>query len=186
MQFGLDVWGKWHLNFSMKIFFDVPVYRLTKGKYESDQRAFIQREMSADGNRNVQEMYRRHPDVKRQAENHLWESYGGSWLFNEIIGFIRLFFLSDQIRGEYFHLQAKKIVRTRRKVFGPLGVEITAPRKTPQNSSNQEIFYHIRNFLSRAQNESELKKHYIDTSVLEYIGPHMDWNALLEEEFKTK
>jgi hypothetical protein len=170
----------------MKIFFDVPVYRLTKEKYESEQRAFIQREMSADGNRNVQEMYRRHPDVKRTTENHLWESYGGSWLFNEIIGFIRLFLLSDQIRGEYFHVKAKKVVRTSRKIFGPLGIEITAPRRIPQKSSNQKIFSHIRNFLSRAQNESELKKYYIDTSVLEYIGPHMNWNALLEEEFKTK
>jgi len=170
----------------MKIFFDVHVYRLTKEKYESDQRAFIQREMSADGDCNVQEMYRCHPDVKRQTENHLWKSYGGSWLFNEIVGFIRLFFLSEQIRGEYFHVEAKKVVRTRRKIFGPLGIEITAPRRIPKKSSNQEIFGHVRNYLSCAQNEGELKKYYIDTSVLEYIGPHLDWNALLEEGFKTK
>ncbi len=170
----------------MKIFFDVPVYRLTKGKYESEQCAFIQRGMSADGDRNVQEMYRRHPDIKRQTENHLWKVYGGNWLFNEIIGFIRLFFLSEQIRGEYFHVEAKKVVRTRRKVFGPLGIEITAPRGIPQKSSNREIFGHIRDFLSYAQKENELKKHHIDTSVLENVGPHIDWNALLEEEFKTK
>jgi hypothetical protein len=170
---------------SEKILFDVPVYRLTKKEYESQQDAYICKNIS-DGNYSVQEMYRRHPDVKRQAENHLWESYGGSWLFNEIIGFIRLFFLSDQIRGEYFRVKAKKIVRTRRKIFEPLGIEITAPRRIPQKSSNQEIFDHIKSFLSRAQNENELKKHYVDTSVLEYIGSHMDWNALLEEEFKTK
>jgi hypothetical protein len=166
----------------MKIIFDIPVYRLTKEKYESEQNLFIQREMS-EGGENVQKMYHRHPDVKRQDENRLWESYGGSWLFNEIIGFIRLFFLSEQIRGEYIHVEAKKIVRTRKKVFGPLGYEVTSPERVSAGSSNREIFNLILKYLKRAQNEKELKSRCVDTSVFKNIGPHTDWNALLAEQF---
>jgi len=71
MQFGLDVWSFWRLNFQMKVFFDIPIYRVTRGKYESEQRSFIQREMSADGDRNVQEMYRRNPAHKKFYEKPL-------------------------------------------------------------------------------------------------------------------
>ena len=43
------------------------------------------------------------------------KSYGGPWIFNEIVGYIRLHFMGNQVRGEYFAVQRKRIVRTRRK-----------------------------------------------------------------------
>ena len=169
----------------MKILFDVPVYRLTKEEYETQQDAYIDQNIS-DGNYYVQKMYRREPDVKRQTENYLWESYGGGWLFNEVIGFIRLFFLSTQIRGEYWPVTVKRIKRGRRKVFRPCGYEVTHGEKIPQGSSSQEIFNLILKFLARVNREKELKNCHIYTSLLKNIGMHMDWNALLEEQFRRK
>jgi hypothetical protein len=168
---------------SQKILFDVPVYRLSREKYELQQTKFIERELKNSGGRYWEEACRRSPELKVQAEGHLWNIYGGSWLYNEIIGFIRLFFLSEQIRGEYYRVEAKKIIRTRRKVFRPLASEVTSPEKVSLGSSNQEIFGKIRNYLLRVQNEKELKKHYIDASVLENVGLHIDWSALLKEQF---
>ena len=74
-----------------KIFFDVPVYRLPKAKYEAQQDAYVQKIILV-GDRYVQENYRAHPEQKEYMERHLRGSYGGCWLFNEIIGFIRLYF----------------------------------------------------------------------------------------------
>ncbi len=171
---------------SSKILLDVPVYRVSKEKYELRQREFITKQLKLNAGQYGEEAYRRYPELKTQTESHLWNNYGGNWLYNEIIGFIRLFFLFNQVRGEYFSVEAKRIVRTRRKVFRPLGYEVTTPENISVGSSSHEIFDRIRIFLSRAQNEKELKKHFIDSSILENIGAHIDWNALLEEQFKTK
>jgi len=91
-----------------KVFFDVPVYRLSKEEYESQQKDFIQKELKQCGGKYAEEAYRRYPELKSKTESDLWENYGGCWLFNEIIGFIRLYFFFSEIRGEYWHTSAKK------------------------------------------------------------------------------
>ena len=168
------------MNFLMKIFFDVPIYRLAKGKYESDQRAFIQREMSADGDCNVQEMYRRNPAQKKDMENHFWEVYGGCWRFNEIIGFVRLHFFFTQIRGEYWRVTAKRIIKTRKKVFAYFAHKVTDEIEVPAESTNKMIYSLIQKYLTRAQRQRNLKNFYIDKSVFENVGPYIDWNALMK------
>jgi hypothetical protein len=162
----------------MKIFFDIPIYRLPQRKYESEQRSFIQREISAGGD-HVQEMYRQNPEQKEFMENHLGEIYGGCWRFNEIIGFIRLYFFFTQIRGEYWRVTAKRITRTRKKVFALFDHKVTYEEEIPTKSTNKEIFALIRRHLARAQSERHLKKFYIDESVFENVGPYIDWNALM-------
>lgn len=161
----------------MKVFFDIPIYRLTKEKYESEQNLFIRREMSKGGEI-VREMYRREPKQKKQMEQHLWKTYGGYWRFNEIIGFIRLHFFFTQIRGEYWRVTAKKIVRTRKKVFAFHDHKVTSEEEIPAESTNAEIFAHIQKYLVRAQNEHNLKQFYIDKSVFENVGQYVDWNGL--------
>jgi hypothetical protein len=176
----MDDWGNWRLNLYMKVFFDIPIYRVTRSKYESEQRSFIQREMLADGDRNVQEMHRRNPSHKKFMENHFWEIYGGCWRFNEIIGFIRLHFFFTQIRGEYWRVTAKRITRTRKKVFALFDHKVTLEKKVPARSTNRKIYSLIQKYLTRAQNERHLRKFYVDKSVFENVGPYIDWNALMK------
>ncbi len=171
---------------SQKVLFDVPVYRLTKEKYESQQTDFIEKEQKLCEGKYGEEAHRRYPELKIQTESHLWKNFGGNWLYNEIIGFVRLFFFFNEIRGEYFQVEAKRIVRTRRKSFLPIGYEETYPERIPQGSSNQQIFQLILKFLGRIQHEKKLKNRYVDTSILENIGPHVNWNALLEEQFSAR
>jgi hypothetical protein len=201
-QFGMDDRDEWRLNFKMKIkrkecdnlkstalvglekvFFDVPVYRLSKEEYESQQKDFIQKELKQCGGKYAEEAYRRYPELKSKTESDLWENYGGCWLFNEIIGFIRLYFFFSEIRGEYWHTSAQKIVRTRRKVFYPKGNDFGFGECIPHGSSNVEIYKHIGMFLDRVQMGKEFKRRYVDKSVLENIGKHINWNKLIEEQF---
>gem|GEM_PF-946308 len=181
LNFKMDDQGSYHLNFQMKIFFDVPVYRLTRNKYESEQRAFIQREMLADGDRNVQEMYRRDPAQKKFMENHFTRVYGGCWQFNEIIGFIRLYFFFSQIRGQYWRVRAKRITRTRKKLFDFFDHKVTFEEEVPEGSTNHQIYSLIQKYLARAQNEPRVKRFYVDISVLENVGPYIDWNTLMKK-----
>jgi len=173
--------GKWRLNSLMKTFFDIPVYRIPQEKYESEQNSFIQHEMS-EGGEIVQEMYRREPEQKTRMEQHLWKTYGGCWRFNEIIGFIRLHFFFTQIRGEYWRVTAKKIVRTRKKCFAFLDLKVTYEEEIPPGSTNAEVFALIQKYLARAQNERYVRKFFIDTSVFENIGPFVDWNGLRQSD----
>lgn len=111
-------------------------------------------------------------------EQHFLEIYGGHWRFNEIIGFIRLYFFFTQIRGEYWRVTAKKIMRTRKKLFTYSSHNVTIEEEIPAISTNAEIYALIQKYLVRAQNQNNLKKFHIDKSVFENIGPHVDWNGL--------
>jgi hypothetical protein len=170
-----------------EVFFDIPVYRLAKENYDSQRASFVQRELSGGGYY-VREMYRHDPNEKERWQLHFEENFGGDWLFNEIIGFIRLFFYGTQIRGEYWQVKAKgqqwggkskRIVKTRTKIFGLQDLKVTCEEEIPPGTSNHGIFQLVLKYLAHAQNERNLKRRYIDASLLEYIGPHIDWNALV-------
>ena len=165
-----------------KVFFDVPVYRLAKDEYELQQNEFVQKELKQSGGKYAEEAYRRYPELKVQTESHLWKSYGGCWLFNEIVGFIRLYFFFSEIRGEYWHTSAQRIVRTRRKIYNPIGIDFGFGERISHGSSNAEIYKRIGMFLRRVQKEKKFKERYVDKSVLENIGRHINWSGLLKDQ----
>lgn len=163
----------------MKVFFDIPVYRLAQGEYEAEQKAFIQQQIS-EGGAAFEEVCRRDQKQIKFWETHFLEIYGGGWRFNEIIGFIRLHFFFTQIRGEYWRVTAKKITRTRKKLFAFFDPKVTFEEEVPTGSTNAKIFALIQKYLARAQSERHLKKFYIDKSVFENVGPHIDWNGMMK------
>ena len=70
------------------------------------------------------------------------KSYGGAWLYNEIIGYIRLHFLETQVRGEYYAIRRQRIVKTRRKTLEFRTWKLAPEREIP-NSASTEIIYSI-------------------------------------------
>ena len=168
-----------------EILFDVPIYRLTKKEYESRQEASVEKDLSDDGPY-VEEMYRRNPAKRRLMKERFRMAYGGPWQFNEISGFIRLYFFFTQIRGEYWCIDSQRITRTRRKVFICLDHKVTYEEEVPKGASNEQIFQVILKYLTRAKAERRLKGRYLDTSVLERIGPHINWGALIPVNSNVK
>ena len=47
------------------------------------------------------EFYEKNPNNKIFFEEHLSNYFGGIWEYNEIIGYIKLYSIGNQIRGEY-------------------------------------------------------------------------------------
>lgn len=160
------------------VFFDVPVYRLPQREYESHREDYVQQNLSDDSSF-AENFSCGGPKKEEQWRSRFEEIYGGCWQFNEIIGFIRLFFYGTQIRGELWRVTAKKIVRTRTKVIALREPKVTYEEEIPFGSSDMQIFRLIMNYLKRAQNERFLRNRFIDTSVLEKIGTHVRWNLLL-------
>lgn len=151
----------------MDYFFDIPVYRLARNEYEARQEAYIQSMMFETKN----------PDRKMMMRDLHWTFYGGSWQFSEIIGYIRLHFLGTQIRGEWWRVDAKRVTRTRTKIFRYSGWKVVSEQEIPKGSTSKEIYRLILLYLQRAQKDRRLKRFYVDTSVFERIGPLVDWDA---------
>ena len=165
-----------------KYFYDVHVYRLSRERYYNDMDEYIKKHMYSGSPRHrkmMEDYYRKEPTQKNAAEERLRQSYGGAWEYNEIIGYIRLYFFGTQIRGEYWGVNSKRIVRTRKKTLEyktwKLATEIDLHRE-PDSSS---IFSKILEYLDRCQ--KKLKGRYIDTVSLKAIGSYVAWKSSDEE-----
>ena len=150
----------------MDYFFDIPVYRLTREKYDADQKAYIEKNLAGS---NFQ------GSTATTWETHFWQKYGGAWVFNEIIGFIRLHFLGSQIRGEWWRVGGKRIMRSRTRRFEFRDVKVVYEEAIPTAGTSQQIYEAILAYLKRAQEDKYLKRFHVDTSVFERIGPYVDW-----------
>jgi hypothetical protein len=160
-------------------FFDVPVYRLPEDRYYANRKRYVDGLMYGGTPAFAQsqrELYAEHPDLRIADEGRFSIYYGGAWDFNEIVGFIRLHFLGTQLRGELWMVNRKRIVRTRRKLFKYRTHKVVYETDIPPHASNQEIYEQVLKYLQRAA--KELRPRHIDTTMLETIGPFVDWNAL--------
>lgn len=155
--------------------FDVPVYRVSKERYERECAAHIAKEMSKP---RVVALVATNPAFAMHYKDRLWVAYGGAWLFNEIIGYIRLRRLGNQIRGEWWIVDAKRITRTRRKRFRYDHWKLAPEHRLPVNASNSEIWETILQYLEVCKRERVLKNRFVDTGYLERLGPHVDWRAV--------
>ena len=160
----------------MKYFFDIPVYRLPQSKYEAEQTAYITKMMSQEG----QNAFAHTPDRATIWRDHFFKRYGGAWQFNEAVGFIRLYFNGTQILGEWWSVDAKHLRRTRTKVFHRLHWKIADEMEIPTTSTSNEIYRLILSYIKRAHGQKALERFFVDTSVFERIGPHVDWKRAFQ------
>lgn len=165
-----------------KYILDLPVYRLEEDDYYRQREAFVERTMIPEGREDTEflrQHYAKNRDADARIRDHLARIYGGAWPYNEIIGFIQLHVFGTQIRGEYWGVDAKHIVRTRRKVFKWRTWKLAPEMDLPRNGSDAEIFGVIRAYVERCR--CELPTRVIDASALSGLGPHVRWNDWLRD-----
>jgi hypothetical protein len=144
----------------VKYFFDVPVYRIPAVQYNRERDAYIEANLNQNAG----------------IRDHLWNSYGGCWQFNEIIGYIRLHFVGTQVRGEYFGVNGKRIVRTRTLTFAHLTHKLVPEVEIAHPITSASILAAVKVYLDNCK--KELPRRYIDTELFEAIANHLDWHAL--------
>ena len=162
-------------------FADIPVYRLTQERYIGEMDSFVEKEIqtSFGCDKAAESFCTRYPNRVDAFRDDLCLTYG-VWDFNEIIGYIRLYFSGSQIRGEYWQMKGQKIRRTRRKIFerrtGKLAVEVDVPGQ----STDQVICELIRSYLAGCA--KELKGRHLDTSRFDATAPYVRWRDLLHQQ----
>ena len=163
----------------IRYFYDMPVYRLPKREYERKRHEYIENNLFPPDLWHRDELIARdkaNPNENLGFRDLCTKSYGGAWIFNEIVGYIRLHFMGNQVRGEYFAVQRKRIVRTRRKQFEFLDWNLVPEREIPKCSSSEEIYSIVLEYIEECRKEIKLR--FIDSSGLERIGPYINWKAL--------
>lgn len=152
---------------AISYFFDVPVYRLPEEAYYAARDLYVAEVM--DGTR-------RSAEADRAFKAHLEKGYGGPWTYNEIIGYIKLFFMGSQVRGEYFQVDAKRIVKTRTKTMWLVAHKLAPELEIPRAADSAEILAVIRRYLKNC--ERELPRRYVDLEMFDAIAPYVNWRQL--------
>lgn len=160
-------------------FFDVPVYRLGRESYYKQRKEKIDKDIRENFilGEFEKSFYERNPAQLETVRDHLAKSYGGCWEFNEIVGYIKLYFLGSQIRGEYFGVKAKKIMKSRTKNFEWKTFKLAPEISIDANASSKEIFEAVEAYIEDCKRE--LKGRFCDTRILKTLAPFVDWRALM-------
>jgi len=168
-------------------FYDIPVYRLPAKKYYAEMDQYIDTVLFPPDDPfsgALREMERKNQNANVAIRDHLYQSFGGPWQFNETIGFIRLHFFGSQIRGEYFAVKRKRIVRTRNKTLLFQTWKLAPEIDVPIDATSDVIFNAVLEYLSYCR--KELKGRHVDSALLEAIGPYVDWRRLFVDSLRRK
>lgn len=120
----------------------------------------------------------RAPDVFENTKHYFLKKYGG-WKYTQVIGWIRLFVLGRQMRGEYWFANAKRIYRDmikRKYEYGGKAFELSF---FPGEDSSTEIYHQTCKAIDRLKTEKPFKGRYIDTEAFMNIGAFINWRNLL-------
>ena len=161
---------------------DIPVYRLSSDEYYKQRSVYVDSMAKKYGSNLTSSdpvIAARLARTDEEFRRHLCKTYGGEWRYNEVIGYVRLHLLGSQVRGAYWRVDAKRIVRTRKKIIEePWDWKLAPETELPTKGSNNEIYLAILEHVEDCS--KELKKRYLDTEQLTTIGPYVDWRALFE------
>ena len=157
-----------------KYFFEIAVYRNSEDEFNSDlekaRKKHKERLSSELGILPETETYKRSVEA--------FTGQYGSWRYNQVIGWIRLYSLGTQIRGEYWFVKAKRIHRNMKdRYFFNHGKAFEI--NLSQHDSSEEIFLQVSNQLENLKQEKPFKGRHIDLEAFLTAGVYMNWRRLL-------
>ena len=152
---------------------DVPVYRLSPEQHEAAL------EKAAD--RFVGDIMD-NPSVPHHMVNSERQRFrhekAAPWLFNEVVGWVRVYALGTQIRGQTYFAVGKKLclapqkrrIRDRGKAF---------EKNFHPDDSNEDIGASVLAAVERLKRERLFKRRYIDVTCLLSQCQYFNWRRVL-------
>lgn len=163
----------------MKSFFDLPVYRLERDRYYKEREKYVDDlvfQVGSPDEAYFRERHKVNPRENDTIRDLFGVQYGGCWEFNEIIGYVRLHFLGNQVRGEYFTILRKRIRKTRTRQFAYSTWKLAPEVHIAEPYSSDDVSRAVAEYIDDCRRE--LPRRHIDTSVFDALAPHIDWGAL--------
>ncbi|SRR5258708_18950042 len=118
------------------------------------------------------------PHTFMVAEQYFLKTYG-DWRYTQAIGWIRLYILGTQIRGESWIVDAKHITREmNKKKFYHYGKAFELDFFLGEDSSS-EIFSQLCDTLANTVKDKPFKGRYLDLEAFQKIGPFINWREFI-------
>jgi len=154
-------------------FFSVPIYIKSENRYFEDRKNFIEQKLNTYKDYGVKIDNR-----KEVMADQLAREYGGGWRYNQIVGYVKLYFYGDQVRGDLYYQRGQRIRRVRRNRIEYKFTNILTGYPIKITCSSKDIFEIIMKSLDEVQNKDYLRDRFVDVSDLKVIGPHINWKDL--------
>jgi hypothetical protein len=118
------------------------------------------------------------PSTFAHAEIDFMRRYG-NWRYSQAIGWLRLYILGTQIRGETWFIDAKRITRTmKERKFSDFGKTFELEFKFEKISSI-DIYKAILLELEELIKEVPYKGHYLDLEAFYNLAPFVNWRQIM-------
>ena len=158
-----------------KLLFEIPVYRTTRERHAQERTRSIEAEVSRVWLSGVP----RQGEAFERMRNRLADEIG-AWRCGQIVGWIQVIALGEQLRGDYWWTVAKRMtVRSRGHRLDYWGKAFEL--YVPHHSSTEEIRGDLKAALIRIQKESPFRRRYVDLQAFESISPFVNWRALFDD-----
>ena len=118
------------------------------------------------------------------VKQHFWETYGGPWRYNQVIGWMRFYILGSQIRGELWLMVGKRFHRKSHNQIRWIG-KVFEIHSFPDESSEQ-IFERIEQEFEELQNKWRRKGRVMDLECFRTLAPCIDWRKLVDMRDKKE
>jgi len=163
-------------------FFELPIYRCSKEKYSKELD-----ELRKKFDLSVPYLKGQEKETE-ETKTDLFCHYSHGYAYNEVIGWIQLYVLGNQIRGKYYfevNPYDKRTIKKRlnkcirKKQFECIGKAFEF--SVYENDSSDEIYLKIINQINYLAEGKPFKGRVIDISKLEKISTFVDWKRLLKD-----
>lgn len=160
-------------------FFDIPVYRNSRSNYDKETKKIITNHLNYFFSRNKY-IPKEQWDERIKKETQWY--YDRQYIpreFNEIIWFIKLFILWDQLRAEFYKTNQKRIRRnTKNKVIELCSLKLFET-SIYHNESNKEIKLKLDEELEKLKKDNLLKNRYIDLEKYNNLANFIDRHKII-------
>lgn len=158
-------------------FFEIAVYRVAEEEFQRQfEAAWAKKKVGIDAN------YEGAAPQDRLAyfKDYFWRDFGMPWRYNQVIGWIRLYVLGNQLRGELWLHQAKRYQRVMgRRCYQSEGKAFEL--SVYPEDGNETIVSKLREELLAFQKEFGRGRYVLDLECFDALAPVIDWHHLLRE-----
>lgn len=155
-------------------YFEIPIYRCDRETHTKEMEI-------KESEYGVEEFKEVAPISYQNRINYFHRDVWYPWRFNEIVGWICLYIMGNQIRGEYYFITSQRIgkeIRKKRFLYYGKVFEKSLPSNLPSN----EIFQLIIGEIERVnKNDKPFKGRHIDLKAFRTIGEFVDWKLLVDK-----
>jgi hypothetical protein len=159
---------------------ELPIYRCTEDQFRKEQEDKFEAEVKY-----TQKLYRSLgvtvPYIMKEGKEQFrfgWYTRNGClWDFNQIVGWIRLYAWTGNI-GAYSFFTHQIITKIMRNKQFDLDRGQFLEMRVFADQSSLMILEELKKRIHTVGQSPRMRRFYIDTGVLDALGPHIDWLAL--------